>query len=1832
MEGTRRAPGSFEGHRAGPAVWSSDTAYAGNMEALMKGGRAAWGVGLSVAFLLCALCAQAEVQGLQLSFKGDQVSSRAEEGVWAVRLGFDHPVAPQALVAALDVSVQGKPKKFTLTDPRFDEPAKDPAKDFRLTLEEVPDGTVQLRVGVKKGLSDASGRRVLRADQAHTFTFAVPRVKVTHMSTFFQSAKDKGVRLEFSRDVSPGELKSVLEVTPSVDGLDVVSAGPGRVNLLGRFKYDEQYRLLIPTVKLHKGRVLLLGGTWEFKAPGVKPQVSIRTKRFTIERKGRQLFPVTLENLSKVKAAVTRIPPFLAPEALEEAGGAKLDEVLSRIAAQRTSLNDSVKTGRIPAVFGGEITSRAEVFFAPEARENVLGFTLPLSFRTAPEKGGVMALEFTDPDAVFKEKTQTVVQVTDLSISYKISSKTLLLWVTSLYSGKPVQGARIMLTSTEGARFFAGTTDENGILTLKSGASLPMLERPGAAVKKEKLDLENLKWACAATSDDAGFIALDDQELKPHGFRRVVSVDAPPQGIRGQIFTERGVYRPGEKVFFKCAARSYLDGKIESPRGRRVRVTVFGPREDVVYDRELTFSEFGTCHDSLTPGPNAPVGPYVIKGVVKSESGLDEEFSHTFRVEEYKRPRHFVSLTFSGVRRESKALVGVEGGEEWVKVEALAAYYTGGPVKHGKARWKAVLVPVTQKVEGYEDYLFGNSEKTEQFLESGEATLDHEGRLVMTLPLDARALNGLFGMRLSVTVVDVDGEPATDVGMYRVKPKYRVGVSAHPQRVQPGSQHTLKVIVVDSKGDRVQSGEIKTAVMNRRSFRVQKRDDSGNIRYLWEQGWMAASSDVLALENGEAEFNVTTQGYGEMMVAFTFEEGGRLYASRTVFDVGRDYTRYGRDDEEDVSQSVEEMKPSLDKSEYKPGEEAVAQFSADRPLSTCLVTVEQGDILEYRVIPMEGQRGSFEFTVGPEHQPNAYICALGVSGREGFPDYPSQTDAYTPSVHYGYAMVKVRQEVRSLNLEIAPDTPELTARPGERATLSFEVKDHEGKGVKSELAVCVADEAVLALTRFETPDLSGLKEFIVPLAVFGGDLRTALITQEIGKLLAVKPLTGGGSGAGVVGPSVRKDFRPVAFFDPAVVTDDKGRARVEFNLPDSTTAYRVYAVACDKTVGFASGHRQMIVRKEFSVDPSFPRFLTPMDKAVFPITTFNKTDAAGEVNLEAKGSSGIEVRLPQPTFSLGPMSSPTLFGEVEAVGGVDRASMVVSGLFKSATTKFDDAVEKIIPIRSRFLPVRRFVVGSFRGKGEIKTSLPKELTKLSPRDLAPEDLKATLSVGATNWARIAPALKYLLHYPYGCIEQSASGVAALAGVRELVKTGFIPGLREDVVDAYLKSGVGRIMSMQLNDGSFSYWPGNREQTWWGTLYAVWALTCAQQAGIEVPERGFARSLDFVRAQLIQRGGSSSSPTRDPWVTELGVYSLAENGKLNAAELKPFLDKFNSASAFGRALLLQAAKRTCALPHDEILRRLDELQPPSDRECPYYFNSGNRATASCLLAALESGGAEKRRDSWAGTLLQGLGPEGRWRSTADTGWCLLALSKYFHGQTPSHNTETTVRIKYAEEDAVEVRMGRTPTEIELDFAKLLEKGTLKLDATRDGRSEGAGLAHYTLSLTYPDVTSQGGEVARGLGLQKRIENLNGASEIRVGDVVRVTLDLDVSPDRVVEGYRHVEYVAVEDPVPAGLVPINSELAGEGVMGGSGGADNQEGRYSYDLYPSHFEFRDDGVRVFKNRMWPGVHRFSYLARASFAGDFWMRGSRAALMYEPEVFALTEGKRLSILPADK
>jgi hypothetical protein len=1814
---------------------------------------------------------------------------------WKIRFEFSQPVSVLEFTRKTTLRVDDKNRQFTILNTldftRGDEkkPIPGDRKVFILEAKErIDSGAAVITLGT--GMKATSGKGTLPAHQEFRFHIS-NQAEILDVQSFFIDTENRGVQFScgvrlpttpgapsdsVSFSPKPENVKKLIKILPPIGKITINQDRRFRKTVFsvkGKFVTGRTYRLSTPGGELGPDGLLLKAANVEFVAQGPKPAAYFDAPHSVIELHSRQTLPVSLVNQNHLRCQLTDVPPFFAPEFLdftilserdplrptefsERRANPTRDSQIASLAwdsesrlvaavqAQNqinalTAANKELATRLAP--FLRDFRQKSEVFSQPVQPDVFTRLSLPLTFRDEPTRGGTFLAHMYDPDGAGKAGAARLLQITDLSLTYKYSGDTLLVWVTSLETGKPLPDAEIMLWTKDRKRIPVGRTDARGLIHLKNGVPVTSISTTdsGFSVNAEVLNNALVTHILAATVSDAALIALDSNRFRPYGIAIKPAEEVALNVRNGHVFTERGVYKPGETVFWKATLRKYEEHKILPPVGETVEVSIRNSREDEIYQAEHILNDFGTCSGSVTLKDFAPLGQYLVsvqqKKTASGTKSTDESeqtlAQADFQVQFFERPRHFVEIDLEKKSRDDRSVVGRNLVQEYVECKVSGKYYTGGMVKNAKVRWTAHLVPATPVVKEFPGYQFGGASGDRTLIESGEALLDSDGRLAVPIPLDKNLMSGLYGIEFSATVLDIDGRPATTVSTYEAPAKIRVGMSQTPAGLKEGDSLALEVLVVDENQKRIGAGEIRLDILKRNSFYTRKRDENGNIFYRWENGWIKTISGVQPIRDGRAMFDLGFSDSGSYQIQASYQSPAGEFLCRQTLEIG--YSYYYDDESSDDGttnnryRSQQEILLLQSKSEGGVNDRVKVDFSVPRPAETALVTIERDQIFETHLVPLKGRHGSFEFTLKPEYRPNVFVAVTIPCGRSSFPIYKSQVDLNLPVVYYGVTQFQVRNTVDKLNIAIQPDMEKLSAHPGEQRNLEFKVSYQDGRpGVDCEMAVCVVDEAVLALTRYITPVLHRLAHFTLPLSVFSGDLRFSLISQELFRLIATQALTGGDGGGNLASDlAMRKDFRPVAYWNPALRTDGTGKAIIDFTLPDTTTAYRIYAVALDRGSFFGSHEREMVVTKEFFLQPSLPRFLTAGDKAVFPLVLANKTTAEGPASVQVAEARNLLAAVSQTTAEMKSLSNTIVSVNLEADNGAGEASLSLAGRFQSYT----DGIQLPLKVHPKHLIINRSVIGSTRKNAEMKIDFPEGVADLPPGDLK-EALHARLALSLTEWNKIAPSLRYLLQYPYGCIEQTSSGIIPLAGLRRLIAENVIPGFTVAQVDKFLKPGIVRLVSMQLGNGSFGYWPGDREPTWWGTLYATFALTMAKEAGYDVPAERLALAVTYIHKQLF--GDHKGTNIHRYGIDELAAVNLAMNAKLTKENLAILLKDYEAASLEGKAYLLWADALLKHSPEAGLKEKMGKLDPKPDTSRTFWYDSNNREIAATLLATLRVHPESPRVDHFAGLIMKALKPDGRWYSTADTGICLLAMADYFkRSPLPGEGESIKVKILQPELEPVEVNLTRIAEEIPLDAANLLKHRRLEIQTANDR------LVHFTLLYNYPDPASRTTDLDHGWHLEKTIRNLNGSDEIKVGDIVKVTLEFEDSAHR--DGkYSRFEYVAIEDPLPAGMIAINAALKTEGGTpqeDGDSDEDNEEWYCdwedgAYKLRPDHFEMHDEKVLAFKNRLWSGRFRLSYYARAVCQGEFRLRPSRVSLMYDPEIFGLTTGETVKILPA--
>ncbi|MBI4644439.1 MAG: hypothetical protein HY743_12110 [Deltaproteobacteria bacterium] len=1644
------------------------------------------------------------------------------------------------------------------------------------------------------------------------------------------------IRVVFSQPLPLGFLRQHLRLLPrsKVDWTRSSITDAGLLTLKGTFVYGTTYAISLPGDQKVQNRTYLPTIS-TFRMPDRPPKVEYVEAKSVIELDSRQLLHVRTQNVGNLLVEEVKLPPALLPLALaaEQDPGAwdQQLEVLKKTAAQAQGLVQGQK-GLAP--FWGKLQEDKQLFAAPAEKNKVQAVSLPLTFRQAPEQGALALIRVRDPQDPKIGSGPRLFRVTDLGLTYKLGSGSLLLWVTSLKTGAPVAGAQVAAVSQDLEVFPLGNTDKDGILIWQDqdleGISLKQLGQFGPV--KKRVARENLKFILAAGKNDVSCI-----ELKPQGDLKAVGVWQSTGGekahtLTGQVFTERGVYRPGEKVFYKGSVREYAAGKIIPPAGNPVAFEVRNPKQEQVFSSDSQLSEFGTAAGEIKVEPHWPLGTYTlslrfggkpakkeVKEAQEPQEGEPEAEEEddlqplrqkrnttecTFQVQEFKPPRHFGEVSFQRFTKTVKDKDQKDVPREFVRITISGSYYAGGPLKNGQVRWKIHHTKTSYRVPGQEEFTFGCvGEEKGDLLEGGQAVLDQKGQVQLEFPLDRQVLFGQNGLLVVATVVDFDGRPATATKSFQVEPEYLVGIGPHPERVKAHQSQVLRLRLARPDGKLLKQGAIQVEIMEKRWGYVAKRNEQGDVFWQDQELWRRSGSADLKIEKGEAAYRFEFPQGGQYLLAFSYQdEQGRRFTSSTFYGVSGDIYW---DAESRKEKPFQTLALAADQKAYKPGQTARLTISPPRNVARYLVTLEQNGVLQHRVLTAQQGLQVLELPIKANYAPNVFVSVLGLTPRGEFPVLPGRYDTEAPGFLWGNINLPVRLEVDPLVVKISPGLQNLRAEPGAKVELDFLVQTPDGKGVDAELAVAVVDEAVLALTGFKTPTLEQLLRFDQPLAVYTGELRAMLVHQTPFYLARSETLTGGDGMSESALAQLRKRFEPVAYFNPAVRTDAEGKAKVSFTLPDNMTTYRVYVVAQDRGSRFASPERPLLATKDFYIEPGLPGFFTKGDRFQFQVAAFNKSTASGPVKFNAAATGGLSLRAVEPAVNLPAQDSVKLkvAGEATLPG---PATARFTGEFQQKT----DAVELPVKVNSGFMRETTASVGSFSGKTIFKVPLPAYVTAAGGKEVNPLEIKAHLTLAASPFVKMSRAIRYLLTYPYGCVEQTSSGVLALASLRGLVQSGQVSGVSLEEVDKYLQKGVARLLNLQLGGGGFPYWSGQQEPHPWGTIYATAALLQARAQGLPVSDRTLNEATNYLyRALRAER--------LSPSLEAFAAYLLALNKNLDRNTFNMVIRDYSRFPREAKLLTLLAAQQSGLKPVKELvpaMKPLLEGRPDADG-AQDEFMAHYRAPALALLAAQAIMPKDPLTGKAAAALLGGLDQQGIWTSTSGTGWALLALGKHFQKAAFSGGPGMVIVSQPqgpAQEITLDPRRSQTLT---LDAGALLDQPSVTLQG-QPGRSW-----FYQLELTFPRLDLAPTGAAQGFKVSRTIANTDGTGEIKVGDLVKVTVQVEPTA-------RTTRYVVIDDPLPAGLVAVNPVFQTEEP------APEAEDRFDYfspdglmRFRPNHLEMREDRVLAFRDWVYSGPQVFEYYARAVCEGTFTAPATKVSAMYAPLVYGCTPKGEITI-----
>jgi uncharacterized repeat protein (TIGR01451 family) len=479
-------------------------------------------------------------------------------------------------------------------------------------------------------------------------------------------------------------------------------------------------------------------------------------------------------------------------------------------------------------------------------------------------------------------------------------------------------------------------------------------------------------------------------------------------------------------------------------------------------------------------------------------------------------------------------------------------------------------------------------------------------------------------------------------------------------------------------------------------------------------------------------------------------------------------------------------------------------------------------------------------------------------------------------------------------------------------------------------------------------------------------------------------------------------------------------------------------------------------------------------------------------------------------------------------------------------------------------------------------------------------------------------LKYLVHYPYGCIEQTTSAT------RPLLYVGAITEQLDDRqaamrLEDMVLSGIARIFSMQTPAGGFGYWPGSTEPEDWATAYATHFLLDAKAAGYAIPEDRLREVLNWIdtRAAAYERGlgryDRHSHVYYDGQVQAYFHYVLAMAGKGKKARILKLIADMPLAKKGEQLediyLLKAALHRAGDRRYEADLKTVDASPIVPERSNWWSFYSDRRRRGMQLAIFYDLFKNDPAGEPLAQVVARSLvGQRSSYYTTQELVWGVTGLGKWVAGQAAKGVAGGTLTADGAQIGARATKVKTTDKTWMLRRASEYKQLSLDVPQSAAGmwlviRSEGVrGQALYKTGgngmLVTRTFRNQEGEVV----------DTDAEGAIKLGDVLFVEVEL-----RNASG-NSIQNIALVDRLPAGFEIENPRL-GRGVK--------LEWAEAEDLWAVDFQnMRDDRIEAFGHLAPNTAKKIVYSVRAVTSGKFSIPPVDAEAMYDPTLWARASG----------
>jgi len=1242
------------------------------------------------------------------------------------------------------------------------------------------------------------------------------------------------------------------------------------------------------------------------------------------------------------------------------------------------------------------------------------------------------------------------------------------------------------------------------------------------------------------------------------------------KGLKGFIYGERGVWRPGDTLHISFILE---DREKRIPDKHPVALEIYNPKGQFYTKMISTQGMNGFYTFDVPTQAGDPTGlwnAYIKVGGTTFHKGL--------RIETIKPNRLKINLTLPKI---------LQSTDKNVTVPLASAWLTGATASKLKAKVEMSLSKVNTQFKNYGQYIFNDPAtdfttiKTDVF----DGILNAEGKAGVTLKVPAATnapgmLNATFTTRVF--------EPGGDASIYTQSIPFSpfvsyVGINLNQPKgkyIETDKDHVFDIVTVNSQGQPVNRSNLEYKIYRISWSWWWENSDESFGTYINNSSITPVASGKLQTSGGKTtfKFRVDYPSWGRYLVYVKDKDSGHATGGTIYVDWPESR---GRSNKTDPS-GIKMLTFSLDKDSYEIGETATAIIPAAAG-GRALVSIENGSSVLHREwieVTNEGDT-KYTFEITPEMAPNVYLHISLLQPH-------AQTINDLPIRMYGIAPVFVTNRQTVLQPQI--QMPEVL-----RPETDFNVTVSEKSGKPMTYTLAIVDDGLLDLTNFKTPDPWNEFYSREALGIRTWDMYDNVLGASAGAYSSLFSV--GGDATLKPADAKANRFKPVVkFIGPFYL--EKGRQQTHtLKLPMYVGSVRAMVVA-GQDGAYGNAEKTAFVRTPLMLLSTLPRVLSIQEEITVPVNVFamEKQVKNVTVSLQASGG-GVQIEgSHQQSLTFNRPSDQLVFFTLKTGNKTGKATIKLTASGGGQQTKETIEIEVRNPNP----------IVTLRSSEWIETGQNKELSYQLGSLSANNQMK--LEVSRIPSVDISRRFDFLYNYQHHCTEQLTSKALPLLFIAQF-KT--IDTREAEKIKANVQEAIRQIYARQLPNGGFVYWPGNAVADEWISSYTGMFLTLAQEKGYAVHANVLNKWKRFQRAAAQNWRMPQEANNWQQWQSELQqafrLYTLAlagapEYGAMNRMKEQPGLSiqaKWRLAAAYALTGKMKPAEElvynaeTTVIPYSSM----NQIYGSSDRD------------EAMILETLLLMNRERDALQQAKVVSKNLSQE-NWFSTQSTAFALMAMGRL--AEKLSGSLDFTWTWNGKQQPAVK----SAKAVFEKEISTSPKSGTVAV------KNQGKGALSVDLITRTQLLNDTLPAISDNLRMDIRYASMDG-KPMSVNDIRQGTDFTAIASISNTSGTTDYTNLALTHIIPSGWEVYNErmtvpEAEPQETTDSSG---NVSGQYTYQ------DIRDDRVLTYFNLRRGETKIFTIRLQATYAGNFILPSVQCEAMYDVNVQARSKAGRTTV-----